>query len=135
MGDWENTVCHQLYKGKGEKQDFSNQRFIHTKEDVPKGFEQIVINKAKPIMVKNCSKYQIGAIPGHQPAEHLFTIKSIISYFKRHNAVLFLQGFDIRKYFDSESLKDAMHSLYKYGVTGKLYNLIYELNKSNKIQI
>ena len=40
-----------------------------------------------------------------------------------------------KKYFDSENLKDAMNSLFQYGVKGKEYNLIYELNKKNKIQI
>ena len=104
---WKKTMCHQLYKGKGEKKDFCNQRFIHTKEDVPKGFEQIVINKSKPQMVQNCTKFQIGAIPGHQPSEHLFTIKSIISFFRSSNHVLFLQCFDIKKYFDSENLKQG----------------------------
>ena len=104
---WKKTVCHQLYKGKGDKKEFSNQRFIHTKEDIPKAFEQIVINRAKHEMVKNVSKYQIGAIPGHQPAEHLFTIKSIISFYNSNNVPLIFQGFDIRKYFDSENLKDA----------------------------
>ena len=132
---WKKTLCHQLYKGKGEKKDFCNQRFIHTKEDVPKGFEQIVINKSKPHMVQNCTKFQIGAIPGHQPAEHLFTIKSIISFFRSSNRPLFLQCFDIKKYFDSENLKDAMNTIYNYGVKGKLYNLIYELNKSSQIKI
>ena len=132
---WKKTMCHQLYKGKGEKKDFCNQRFIHTKEDVPKGFEQIVINKSKPLMVQNCTKFQIGAIPGHQPSEHLFTIKSIISYYRSSNRPLFLQCFDIKKYFDSEILKDAMNTIYNYGVKGKLYNLIYELNKSSQIKI
>ena len=62
---WQKTICIQLYKGKGKKDDFNSQRFIHTKDCVPKGFEQIVINKVKPTMVRNCTKFQIGAIPGH----------------------------------------------------------------------
>ena len=114
---------------------FSNQRFIHSKEDVPKAFEQIVINKSKPKIVSNCTKFQIGSIPGHQAAEHLFTIKSIISYHAYKDVPLIFEAFDIMKYFDSESLKDAMNSLYNCGVRGKLYNLIYELNKSNTIRI
>ena len=28
-----------------------------------------------------------------------------------------------------------MNALYNYGIKGKLYNLIYELNKSNQIRI
>ena len=105
------------------------------KEEEPKGFEYIVMNKVKPIMVKNCSKFQIGAIPGHQAAEHLFTIKSVMALFQKAGKPLILQCFDLKKYFDSENLNDAMNSLYHYGVKGKEYNLIYQMNKQNRIQI
>ena len=132
---WKNTTCIQLYKGKNRKDDFNNQRFIHTKEDVPKGFELILINKVKPRMIKNCSKFQIGAIPGHQAQEHLFTIKSVMALYQKDGKPLILQCFDLKKYFDSENLKDALNSLYHCGVKGKEYRLIYELNKENKIQI
>ena len=94
---WKKTVCHQLYKGKGDKRQFSNQRFIHTKEDIPKAFEQIVVKKARSKLVKSCTKFQIGAIPGHQAAEHLYVIKCIISYYKSNDAMLILQCFDIKK--------------------------------------
>ena len=43
--------------------------------------------------------------------------------------------FDLKKYFDSEVLIDAMDNLYKSDIKGKLYRLIYELNKNNLIQI
>ena len=91
---WKNTTCIQLYKGKNRKDDFNSQRFIHTKEDVPKGFEQILINKVKPKMINNCSKYQIGAIPGHQAQEHLFTIKSVMALYQKAGKPLILQCFD-----------------------------------------
>ena len=132
---WENTTCIQLYKGRGRKDDFNNQRFIHTKDEIPKGFEYILINKVKPTMIQSCTKYQIGAIPGHQAAEHIFTIKSIMSLFNEAGQPLILQCFDLKKYFDSENLKDAMNSLFECGIRGKEYNLIYELNRQNRIQI
>ena len=31
---WENTSCTMLYKGKGLKSEFPNQRFIHSKEEI-----------------------------------------------------------------------------------------------------
>ena len=105
------------------------------KEEIPKGFEYIVMNKVKPIMIRNCSKFQIGAIPGHQAAEHLYAIKSVMRLFQKAGRALIFGCFDLMKYFDSENLKDAMNSLYHCGVRGKEYNLIYELNKRNKIQI
>jgi hypothetical protein len=45
---WESTIAHQLFKGKGLKSCLSNYRFIHTKDENPKAFEHIVISKAKP---------------------------------------------------------------------------------------
>ena len=132
---WEKTTCIQLYKGKCKKDDFNSQRFIHSKDEVPKGFEQILINKVKPKMIRNCTKYQIGAIPGHQAAEHLYTIKSVMALYHKAGKPLILQCFDLQKYFDSENLNDALNSLYHCGIKGKEYNLIYELNKKNQIQI
>ena len=43
--------------------------------------------------------------------------------------------FDLKKYLDSDVLIDAMDNLYKSDIKGKLYRLIYELNKNNLIQI
>ena len=46
-----------------------------------------------------------------------------------------MQCYDLQKYFDSENLKDAMNSLFKIGVRGKEYNLIFEMNKENQVKI
>ena len=102
---------------------------------IPKCFETLVMDKAKPKIISKCSKFQIGGLPGHQSAEHLFTLKSIISLFMSQGKPLLLNCFDLKKYFDSEVLVDAMDNLYKCGINGKLYRLIYELNKSNFIRI
>ena len=58
-----------------------------------------------------------------------------MALFQLAGLALILTCFDLKKYFDSENLKDAMNSLFHYGVKGKEYNLIYELNKQNRIQI
>ena len=132
---WEKSNSTILYKGKGSKNDFGNRRFIHSKDQIPKCFESLVIEKAKPKIVQQCSKFQIGGLPGHQAAEHLFTLKSIISLFLSQGKPLILTCFDLKKYFDSEVLIDAMDNLYKSDIKGKLYRLIYELNRNNLIQI
>ena len=105
---WENTIAHQLYKGKGEKAKLSNQRFIHTKDENPKAFEHIIISKSKQKIVEGCSKYQIGAIPKHQSQEHLFTLKSIMEWYETLKIPLILQLYDISKFFDRENLQDGM---------------------------
>ena len=39
------------------------------------------------------------------------------------------------KFFDKESLIDAMDSVYKSDVKGKLYRIMYKLNKNNRIKV
>ena len=132
---WEKTVAHQLYKGKGKQNEFSNQRFIHTKDQNPKAFEHIIMSKAKPKIIEGCSKFQIGALPKHRSQEHLFTLKSVIGYYASIAKPLILQLFDISKFFDREMLKDGMDSLYNCGIQGKLYRLIFEMNRSTMLSI
>ena len=132
---WRNTVIIQLYKGKGETCDFNNQRNIHTKKDIPKLFEGIVVDKSKPKLIEKCSKFQIGGIPKHRSQEHLFTVKSVLALYFQLNLPVILQLFDISKYFDKEILKDAMDTLYSSGIRGKLYRLWYELYKDAQIKV
>ena len=125
----------QLYKGKGDFCDYNNQRNIHTKEDQPKLFEGIVVDRSKPKMVKHCSKFQIGGIPGHRPQEHLFVIKSVIGLYLYLNIPLLLQLWDVSKYFDKEVLRDAMDTLHDAGIRGKLYRLWFMLNNDTQIRV
>ena len=132
---WRNTIVIQLFKGKGSINEFSNQRYIHTKEYVPKLFEGIVVDMSKDKIVSKCSKFQIGGMPQHRSQENLFTIKSVIGLYSRLNLPLFLQIFDITKYFDKEILKDAMDTLYRCGIQGKLYRLWYTLYRDSQIKV
>ena len=94
-----------------------------------------VVDFSKPRIVSKCSKFQIGGMPGHRPSEHLFCIKSIMALFEQMDIPLIMQFFDISKYFDSEVLRDAMASLYEAGICGKLYRLLFELNKETEVMI
>ena len=51
------------------------------KEDVPKLFGNLVTNLIKEKIVAEISRYQIGAIPGHRAQEHLFSMRSLISFY------------------------------------------------------
>ena len=132
---WEQTVAHQLFKGAGKKSNLSNYRFIHTKDENPKAFEHIVIAKAKTKIVKGCSKFQIGAIPNHQSQEHLFTLKSVMSWYEKLKIPIIIQLYDISKFFDRENLKDGLNALYNCGINGKLYRLIFELNRRTSLKV
>ena len=134
-GQWRNTIIIQLFKGKGEISDYNCQRNLHTKEYVPKCFEGIIVDKSKDKIVANCSKFQIGGMPKHRSQENLFSVKSVLALYSMLDLPLYMQVFDISKYFDKEILKDAMDTLYKCGIKGKLYRLWYEMYRDSQIRV
>ena len=81
------------------------------------------------------SPYQIGTKPGHRVQEHLFVIKSVIGLAELNNTAIALQLWDLSKYFDRESLADGLNELYKNQVKGKVYRLLYEINKDTRISV
>ena len=86
-------------------------------------------------MIYNFSKFQIGGLPGHRATEHLFSLKSIMCWYDCLDLPLIVQFYDLKKYFDSENLRDAMNTLYDSNIKGKIYRLMYELNSSSMIRV
>ena len=132
---WEKTTLIQLYKGKGATNDLNNMRYIHIKDEFPKFFGHLVVNSSKEIIMKNLSKYQIATKPGHRAQEHIFVLKSVIALYSKCNKSVILQAWDLSKFFDREVLVDCMNELYRKGITGKLYRLIYALNKNTRFSV
>ena len=126
---WKNSLLLQLDKKKPDKKDLANKRFIHMKEDIAKLFGHIVTSAEKPKIMENLPNNQIGTVPGHQAQENIFIIKSFIGSLEMSNQAAAVQFFDISKFFDREFLGDGMNELYKCSITGKLYRLIFLLNK------
>ena len=46
-----------------------------------------------------------------------------------------LQLWDLAKFFDRESLVDGLNELYKNNVRGKLYKLLFEMNRDTRISV
>ena len=131
---WRKTTIIQLHK-KNSKDNLENYRNIHTKVDVPKLFGFMVISLAKIPIMQNMSKFQIGTVPGHRSEEHLFVMKMVMSLYNHYKRPLILQLYDIKKFFDREMLVDGMDSIYNSGVRGKLYRLLYMMNKDTIIKV
>ena len=110
-------------------------RNIHDRTEMSKFFWLMVTLCVKETIFRNMSIYQIAFRPGHCPSEHIFVVKSILASFKEQKKGLIASGYDLRKFFDFEELSDCMDSLYKRGIKGKLYKLIFEMNKTFNIKV
>ena len=93
------------------------------------------MDQVKDTLQENMSKFQIGTKQGHRASEHLFVIKSVIALYLKYDKPVILTLWDVSKYFDSECLPDVMNELYRNGVTGKLYRLLYHMNENTRIQV
>ena len=132
---WQQTRLVQLYKGKGSRKCLDNMRHIHIKSDFSKFFGHIVVSAAKDDILKNMSKYQIATKPGHRPQELLYILKSVIALYNMLGKAIIIQMWDLSKFFDKESLTDCLNELYKSNIKGKLYRLLYSMNRNTKISV
>ena len=132
---WSNTTLVQQYKGKGSRGVLDNYRHLHMKDEFPKFFGHLVVSAAKEKMIGNMSKFQIGTKPGHRAQEHIFVLKSVISLYMKYDKPIILTMWDVSKFFDRESLTDCMNEIYKNEIKGKLYRLLYEMNKNTRISV
>ena len=132
---WSQSTLIQLYKGKGHRGILDNQRHIHLKDEFPKFFGHLVVSASKDKLISNMTKFQIGTKPGHRAQEHLYVLKSVIALYLQYNKAIILSMWDVSKFFDREALSDCMNEVYKNEVRGKLYRLLFEMNKNTKISV
>ena len=133
--DWRRTTIVQLPKGKMDPADLDGRRNIHVKLDTYKHFGQLVMDEVKGDLHRNMSKYQLGTKPGHRSQEHIYVLKSLISFSQCLDSGVIITLYDISKFFDRENIYDVLDEAFKSGVKGKAYRLLFEMNRKSKIKV
>ena len=97
-----NTTLHMIYKGgKGRHEMLTSNCFIHSKSWFPRTAEVLVVEEGlKQPLIDGSSMYQIGGQPGHRAEELVFSLKSIISKYRKVGKSIIIQTSDIAKFFD-----------------------------------
>ena len=133
-----NTTLHQIWKRKPGtvKEDLKANRYIHSKDWLPRTVEAIVVKEMDQKINEATSIFQIGGKAGHRPQEHLFCIKSIIARnVIMQKKLIVLVCYDITGFFDKEVLADAMNELHSIHVDPRAYRLFYRLNESTRVRV
>ena len=125
----------QLPKNSSNPNDLQNKRHIHDWNPTAKLFSHVVLPHTKDTLLNSMSKYQLACKPGHRPSEHLFLLKSVFAYYNQKKKGILVAGYDIKSFFDSEDAYDVFSEVYSSGVKGKIYRLLFQLNKNTKIKI
>ena len=133
---FQNTTLHMLYKGKGRKENLSDNRFIHCKEWFARAAEGLVVEDGlKRCLVDGSSIYQVGGQPGHRPEEVIFSLKSLVARQRQQSKMVVIQFYDVQKFFDKEQMEDAVLTCIKRGADPKAVRLWFKLNQDTRIQV
>ena len=89
----------------------------------------------KKKILSSSSKFQIGGQENHRSQEHLFSLKSVIALKESKGEGLLFQLYDIRKFFDHESLRDVLDTLHDIDIDEKVYRAWYLMNKRTRIAV
>ena len=131
---WDLTTLKQIYK-RGNKQSLESYRYVHLKQWRARLFDGLVFSRMKKMLINGMSKFQIGGKPGHRIQEHLFVFHSVLELYKKTDTCLFIQAWDISRYFDRHHLSEAMTWLAEASVPDKCYRLFWHLNKNTVVKV
>ena len=134
--EYSKTTLFQIWKKKGSALDLKNMRFVHLRSWRSKLLEALVTQKMKSNIVESTPKIQLGGMPEASSVEHLVTLKTWMKMKedKKENGIF--QVFDMKKFFDKESLLDCMNTLEKDAkIDNKSYRIWYKLNAETRISV
>ena len=130
------TILNQIWKQKGDKSILKNNRYIHWKDWLPRlGESMVVVGGMKEKILASSTPFQTEGQEDTRPQQHLFVIKSAISKCLQQGIGIIIQLYDLSAFFDKESLRDVMNTLYEVGVDSRAYRSFFLLNKDTNIQV
>ena len=137
--EWSESFIKPLFKS-GSINDPSNHRGISISSCLSKLFSKVFYNRLNKYVVDNnkITENQVGFRKSFRPADHVYTLKSIIDKSFRNKTYLFICFVDLRKAFDTVWREALFYKLLKSGIHGKIYNILRdmysEVRYSTKLQ-
>ena len=133
---WNNSIITPLHK-KGCKSDPDNYRAIAVSSSLGKLFSTIILNRILRVKTKLCPDpiNQLGFSKGAQTYDHILTLNTIVSKYKKLRQPVYAIFVDFRKAFDSVCREALFYKLAKQGITGKIFNILKHMYTNSTGQI
>ena len=122
---WNSSVISPLHK-KGNKSDPDNYRAIAVSSVIGKLFSTILLERLIKFRTNNCPDppNQLGFTKKAQTYDHILTMKTIASKYKKLRKPIYAVFVDFKKAFDSVCRQALFLKLAKNGVIGNFYNVL-----------
>ena len=133
---WNNNVITPLHK-KGCKSNPDNYRAVAVSSTIGKLFSTILLNRILEFKsLKNPDPInQLGFTKGAQTNDHLLTLSTIASKYKKKKVPVYAVFVDFRKAFDSVCREALFYKIAKLGIQGKMFNTLYHMYNNSTGQI
>jgi sorting nexin-29 len=133
---WNDSLITPLHK-KGSKEDPDNYRAVAVSSVIGKLFSTILLNRLIEFRKLNCpdSINQLGFTKGSQTYDHILTMQTIASKYKKLKKKVYAVFVDFKKAFDSVCRAALFYKLSNCGVTGKFYNILRDMYSNSVAQI
>ena len=125
-----------LYKNKGSKSDFSNQRGIFNVSKVRSILDKILYQDVYETIDQELSYSNIGARKGRNIRDHLFVVYAIINDVINGNSPpIDIQSIDINKCFDEMWYAETHNDLFDVKVQDNKFALIAKLDEEAEVVV
>ncbi|NRB82002.1 MAG: reverse transcriptase family protein [Saccharospirillaceae bacterium] len=133
---WNVNVITPLHK-KGCKDDPDNYRAVAVSSAIGKLFSTILLNRLIEFRNENCPDppNQLGFTKNAQTYDHILTMQTIASKYKKLKKNVHAVFVDFRKAFDSVCRQALFYKLAQNGVTGKFYEVLRDMYSNSYAHI
>ena len=124
-----------IYKGKGAKNDLQNERGIFCINIFRSLILKIIYNEEYENIDENMSDSNVGGRKRKNIRNHLFVVNGLINEAIKKGTNIDIEILDYKECFDSMWLEETVNDLYETGLNNDNLNIIYNLNKNNKVAV
>ena len=128
------AIIKPLYKNVGEREDPSNYRGISLLSCLGKVFSNLINDRLTRFVNENniIGPEQAGFRSGFSTLDHIFSLKTLIDIYLNKHKRLYCWYVDYSKAFDTVSRTELWSKLLNNNISGKLFQIIYNMYKSAK---
>ena len=125
-----------LYKNKGMKNDFNNQRGIFIVSKIKSILDKLIYTDVYPTVDNELSFSNVGGRKGRSVRDHIFIIRSIINDVINGDAEeIDIELFDITKCFDEMGFEETHNDLFDAGVKDDRFTLIARMDEESYVKV
>ena len=133
---WNNSIISPLHK-KGCQSDPDNYRAVAVSSTIGKLFSTIILERILQFKSFECPDpiNQLGFSKGAQTYDHILTLSTIVSKYKKLKSPVYAVFVDFRKAFDSVCREALFLKLAKLGFKGKIFKTLQHMYTNSTGQI